>query len=90
MSLSLEDRRKRLRYRTSHTGMKETDILFGGFIIRYGPTLEEALVGEAEALLDANDQDIYNWITGRAPVPDAFETRLMARLQEFVRERNKL
>jgi len=90
MSLNLEERRKRLRYRTSHTGMKETDILFGGFIIRYGKTLAESLVSDAETLLDANDQDIYNWITQRAPVPAEFNSALMALLQKFVRERNEL
>lgn len=90
MSLSLDERRKRLRYRTSHTGMKETDILFGGFILRYGQTLEASLVGEAEALLEANDQDIYNWITARAAVPGEYDTALMGRLQKFVRERNEL
>ena len=87
MDHDLAVRRKRLRYRTSHTGTKETDILFGGFILRYGPTLSADEVTQAEALLDANDIDILNWITRRAPLPAHYDTGLMARLQRFVVER---
>ena len=32
MAESLQDRRKRLIYRSSYTGMKETDLLLGRFV----------------------------------------------------------
>ena len=86
----LGTRRARLRYRTSHTGTKETDLLFGGFIERYGKSLDESEVAAAEALLDgANDPQILNWIVGREPVPAAFDTPLMGRLKAFVTERHR-
>lgn len=86
----LDTRRSRLRYRTSHTGTKETDLLFGGFIERHGASLDETEVAAAEALLDgANDPQILNWIIGREPVPAEFDTPFMARLQAFVVERHE-
>ena len=66
-----EIRLKRLRMRSWRRGMKEMDLIFGGF----ADSRLSGLPGEAldayERLLDENDQDIYKWVSGAAPVPDA-------------------
>ena len=36
-----------------------------------------------EALLQQGDNDLYNWITGKAPVPAAHDLDLMAWLKKF-------
>ncbi len=88
MDHSLETRRKRLRYRTNHTGTRETDILLGGFVTEYGDGLDAEAAGALEDLLDgANDREILDWITGRHPLPEHFRNETMARLLEYVRER---
>ncbi|MDP7342650.1 MAG: succinate dehydrogenase assembly factor 2 [Alphaproteobacteria bacterium] len=88
MQHSLETRRKRLRYRTSHTGTRETDILVGGFVMEYGDSLDAEATGALEDLLDgANDPEILDWMTGRNPLPERFRNGTMARLLEYVRER---
>ena len=90
MQHSLETRRKRLRYRTSHTGTRETDVLVGGFVAKYGDGLDAAATGALEDLLDgANDPDILDWITGRQPLPERFRNKTMARLLDYVRERSR-
>jgi len=88
MTHSLETRRKRLRYRTSHTGTRETDILLGGFVSKYGDALDAAQATALEDLLDgANDPQILDWITGRQALPDRFNNETMAQLLNYVRER---
>ena len=76
-------RRKRLLYRCQHCGMKENDILLGGFARRHMADLEDADVERLEAILEAGDNDLYDWITGKAPVPAAHDHALMTRLREF-------
>ncbi|MDP6589500.1 MAG: succinate dehydrogenase assembly factor 2 [Alphaproteobacteria bacterium] len=88
MQHSLETRRKRLRYRTSHTGTRETDILLGGFVAAHGDSLDHEATGALEDLLDgANDREILDWITGREALPERFRGATMARLLDYVRER---
>ena len=86
----LATRRRRLRYRTTHTGTRETDILLGGFVTDRADGLDAARIGEFEQLLDVNnDRAVLDWITERAPVPAAYETPLMAQLIRYVRERHQ-
>ena len=79
----MDPRRKRLLFRCQHCGMKENDILLGGFARRHMADLEDADVERLEAILEAGDNDLYDWITGKAPVPAAHDHALMTRLREF-------
>ena len=65
----MDPRRKRLLFRCQHCGMKENDILLGRFAGRHMAELEDADVERLEAMLEAGDNDLYDWITGKAPVP---------------------
>ncbi len=86
----LDTRRQRLRFRTSHTGTRETDILLGGFVEVRLERLDEARVSELERLLATNDdRDILDWITERAPVPPEFSTPAMSALIAYVRDRHQ-
>jgi antitoxin CptB len=89
MQHSLETRRKRLRYRTNHTGIRETDVLIGGFVAEYGDSLDGEAIGALEDLLDgAHDPEILAWITARHSIPERFRTTTMERIVKFVRERH--
>jgi antitoxin CptB len=87
MTHNLETRRKRLRYRTGHTGIKETDLLLGGFAASHLAALTAEQVGQFEALLDAACHDILDWVTGRVPVPAAYDNELMVLLMHYVEGR---
>ncbi len=88
MTHSLETRRKRLRYRTNHTGTRETDILLGGYVAECGDALDTEQATALEELLDgANDPEILDWITGRLALPERFNNETVARLMAYVRER---
>ncbi|MBL8660519.1 MAG: succinate dehydrogenase assembly factor 2 [Rhodospirillales bacterium] len=74
-------RRKRLLFRSHHTGMKENDVLIGGFADRYIDTFSDADVAWLERLLaDNNDIDLYNWILGKEPLPPHLDHPLMHKL----------
>lgn len=80
----LEDaRRKRLRYRAWHRGTKESDIILGSFADAKLPTLDDAGLDAFEALMDVPDPVIYDWVTGRVPVPDEMDTPLIRELLAF-------
>lgn len=84
MAESLQDRRKRLIYRSSYTGMKETDLLLGRFAKAYLPEFDAGQLDRYEALLATNeDPQIYAWAIGRDTVPPEFNTDVMLLLKAF-------
>ena len=79
----LDARRKRLRFRAWHRGMREMDLVLGPFADAAVAGFTEAEVALFEALMEAPDPDLYAWITGAAPVPANFNTALFKRLCAF-------
>lgn len=75
--------RKRLLYRAMHRGFKEADIVIGSFAKEHLPTMTDAQVTEFEALLEASDTDLYNWIIGREETPAGYQGEVMTMLQAF-------
>ncbi len=63
------DRRERLRYRSHHRGTKEMDVLLGRFAERYLDGFGVVELAEYEALLEEQDQDLYDWALGRSAPP---------------------
>ncbi len=79
----LAERRKRLLYRSIHTGMKETDILLGGFARRHLPTFGDRQLELYERILEAGDPRIYAWLSGREAVPSSYDSDVMKLLLNF-------
>jgi antitoxin CptB len=85
---SSEARRKRLLFRAQRRGFKEVDLIFGTFAAAEISRLSEAELDQFEALLAAPDQEVFVWLRNDAPVPEAFDTPLFARLKALCRRRN--
>ena len=84
MSDASEVRRKRVLFRAHHTGMKENDLLIGAFADRHLAGLDDADVAWFEWLLmNHDDLDLYNWITGREPVPEKLRHPVMTAMTNF-------
>lgn len=83
MSETDEMMRRRLIYRASYTGMKETDLLLGQFAKRHLPDLDRAGLVEFEALLDAGDPSIFAWVRGDEEVPEIYDGPVLALIKEF-------
>lgn len=77
----LDVRRKRIRFRGWHRGMKEMDIILGHFIDAELENLSEEELDQFEALLDVADDTLYGWIAGRGPVEPPHDTALFARIR---------
>jgi succinate dehydrogenase flavin-adding protein (antitoxin of CptAB toxin-antitoxin module) len=83
MRETLEARRRRLIYRSRYTGMKETDLLLGQFALRYVPGFHESELDQYERLLGEPDPDVFDWATGRAPIPHDHDNPVMRLLKNF-------
>ncbi len=73
MELSLKEaryiREKKLQMRSMRRGTKEMDIILEGFFATVAPTFDDAVLDQYEALLDENDQALYQWISGQTESP---------------------
>ena len=58
-------RLKRARMRAWRRGMREMDLILGGFIDANGESLTKERIEAFEGLLAHRDQDLYAWISGR-------------------------
>ena len=83
----MDDRMKRLKIRSWRRGTKEMDLVLGPFCDGALAGLPEAEIALYERLLEENDQDLYQWVSGQAPTPAPFEA-LVARIAAFARERH--
>ena len=66
---SRENRIRRLVYRSSYTGTKETDKLLGAFSREVLPTLSDIELDLYEDLLDYGDPAIWSWVSKQSDVP---------------------
>lgn len=64
-----EIRLKRLAMRSMRRGTKEMDILLSRFADARLSGLTDDDLDRYEALLDENDQDLYQWISGQLSAP---------------------
>lgn len=67
---TLDNTCKRLIFRAGHRGTKEMDLLLGSFALRYVPGFSEGELAAFDDLLQENDPDLYNWITGTEAAPE--------------------
>ncbi len=77
------NRLKKLKFRASHRGFVEADLILGPFAEQRVAEMSPEVLDEFEHLLDQPDQDLYGWIVGLKPVPPAFDTALMAEVRAF-------
>jgi antitoxin CptB len=87
LSVKLDHRRKRLRYRCWHRGMREMDLLLGGFADRHLDGLSAEQLDRFEALLELPDPELYGWILGREPVPPGYDHELLTLIKRFKNDR---
>lgn len=79
---TIEERRRRLRFRSWHRGTKETDLLLGSFADKYIADFTEEQLDQYETLMAEPDADIYNWYAKREEMPPAKKTAVMDLLMD--------
>ncbi len=83
MSETPDHRLKRLQMRSMRRGIKEMDLILSAYAERNLPTMDDAALTLYDALLNENDQDLYQWVTGQTPSPDRFATLIADISQVF-------
>ena len=66
-----EHRLKRVRMRSWRRGIKEMDLILGGFADARLESLGPAELDAYEAMLNETDQDLSKWVSGALPMPAA-------------------
>ena len=82
-SAGLDPRRRRVLFRCWHRGMREMDLIMGGFADGEIANLTDAEMDDLEVLMDAPDPDIFKWLTGAADLPAEFDTPVFRRMKQF-------
>ena len=76
-------RRKRLIYRSKQRGWLEVDLLLGSWAAENVASLSKEDCDAYEHILNCETIDIFNFITGKDPVPPRLDTPVMKRLQDY-------
>jgi len=64
-----ENRLKRLKMRSMRRGIKEMDLILTAYADANLASMDEAMLSQYDALLNENDQDLYQWVTGQVAAP---------------------
>jgi antitoxin CptB len=74
-------RLRRLHFRSHHRGVREADMLVGGYFDRWHARWSDVEIEWFERLVEEQDVDILAWAIGTASVPERWQGEMMTRLQ---------
>ena len=60
---------RRLRIRAWRRGTKEMDLILGPYADAHLDGMDAEGLARFEALMEENDQDLYQWVSGALPAP---------------------
>ncbi|MEL7111626.1 MAG: succinate dehydrogenase assembly factor 2 [Pseudomonadota bacterium] len=80
---TLDERRRKLKFRAWRRGFREMDLLMGSFADAHLAGLSDDDLSEFERLLSTPDWEVYAWLIGQKAVPGNFESSLLTRIMEF-------
>ncbi|MGH6835244.1 MAG: succinate dehydrogenase assembly factor 2 [Methylocella sp.] len=80
---SLDARRRRIVFRSWHRGMLEMDLVLGRFADAEIASLGCSELDDYERLLEAQDRDVFSWLTGAAETPDSYDTPVLRKIRAF-------
>ena len=89
-SAHLDPQRKRLLFRARHRGLRELDMLLGGFAEAQLAALSAAEADAFERLLHEPDTDVLAWLMGEAAAPQGIAGGLLEQVMAFCAGRRPL
>ena len=81
--LSLDARNRRILFRSWHRGMREMDLVLGRFADAEIARLCDSELDDYERLLEAQDRDVFSWLTGEAEIPSLYDTPVLRKIRAF-------
>jgi antitoxin CptB len=83
--------RRRLLFQSRHRGVKELDLILGGFAAAHLAGFRMGELQQFAVLLGEQDPDIYDWLVGRVPLPDRLQNPVIELLLTHIsREKTPL
>jgi antitoxin CptB len=79
----LATRRKRLKYRSARRGTRELDLFLGAFAQEHLDALSAGQLERYEAILNANENEIYDWLSRRIAIPPEHDNDVMTLILNF-------
>ena len=76
----LDARRRKLRFRSWHRGMREMDLILGRFADAEIAALTGDELDQYERFLDIPDTEFLQFVTGESPVPHQLDCPLLQRI----------
>ncbi len=77
---TLDPDRKRILYRANHRGIKEMDIVLGGYAERHLAEMKGEELSSFVRLMEEHDRDLIQWVTGEKPLPEHLDAALFERI----------
>jgi antitoxin CptB len=74
---NLDLRRRRILWRATHRGIKEMDLILGGFATRRMASLDDNGLAMLEAIIALPDQDLLSWAMRQQEVPAEHASSLL-------------
>ncbi len=79
----LDTRRRAIKVRAWRRGMREMDILIGGFVDARLSSLGSNEIADLERLLDVEDQKAFSWLCGTKQPEAGYDTPLLLQIKQF-------
>ncbi len=83
MNRQLNHPAKHLDMLSRRRGTKEMDVLLGAFADAHLQSFEAAQLSEYQKLLECDDNDITDWVTGRTDIPAELRGEISSLLLRF-------
>jgi len=83
MSETHEHRLKRMQMRSMRRGIKEMDIILTAYAKANLAQMDSGQLDLYDQMLDENDQDLYQWVTGQVAAPEVLKILLKDISQTF-------
>ena len=80
---------RKLIYRSSYTGTKETDNILGAFAREILPLMSNDELEHYAALFDYSDGLIWSWLSGQKTIPHDLDNPAIDRLLSWYGERQQ-
>lgn len=84
-SADLDPRRRKILFRAWHRGLREMDLIMGGFADAHLANLDEHDLDRFEVLIEQADRDLLHWILDEADIPPECDTPLLRAIRDHHR-----
>ena len=81
-SADLDPRRRKILFRAWHRGLREMDLIMGGYADAHLATLADSDLDAFEVLIEQADRDLLHWILDETDIPLDFDTALLRAIRQ--------